>query len=261
MRPNEQLSWALVGVSLLALPRWAIGALLFIRSDVRAVGPDILPTLLLILVAGVCSLLLLDLSQPLSALFALVAASLATSPLSLANYSPERYPIELFFPSVLWLVAATYPNSNSIWCRRIAIVVTSLSLSFFVVVIVGGDPYVWPAVFDSSVRNWEFIAGFSLLALIVMLWRFRGGERRQKAGLNRGRVLFLAFAPAFFVISLDLVLHLGARVLESRFLLPSVLAPLTLVALGWGIVTLTRAEFARQTEVRHEQSTSSSYRS
>ena len=73
MKPNEQLSWALVAISLIALPKWVFAVSLFFQPDVLA-GSSV-QTQLMIVIAGVCSLLLFDLSQPLSALFALVAAS------------------------------------------------------------------------------------------------------------------------------------------------------------------------------------------
>ena len=257
MRPNEQLSWALVTISVIALPKWALSLALLFRLEVLSQVVPHVPAM--ILVAGICSLLLLDLSQPLSALFALVAAGYATPVLSAGGYAVERYTVSVFLPAVMWVIAATYPNAGSKWARRTALGVSAFSLALFLSLALGLEPFFWPALLEAEFRSWEWATPMTLLALIVI--RIRTG--RFRLPVAKAKVMLRAFGPALAVLLLEVLAQLTAKVwgYESPPELSRLLVLAANLALGWGIFTLTRAEFARRKEIEHAANRRDPFRS
>lgn len=254
MKPGEQLTWALLAVTALALPKWLFGAAMFLRPEVFRASPAW--SLPMILVAGLCSLRIVDRSQPLSALFAVVAAAYATSPICHAGYECERYQVASLLPVVFWTIAATYPNADSVWARWLALVVSGFGLAVVVTQWVGWNPFFWPAIFDPAFRVWEWATLASLAGLLAI--RLRSG--RFRLPLARSRGLLFAFGPALAGLSLDILLRIVGTVGVEGSLISTLLVVVTNLALGWGIFTLTRAEIAHAKESRDEAEQQSPYR-
>ncbi len=245
MKPNEQLSWALVTISIIALPKWAFAGSLVIRPDVLvSVAPQVFP---MILITGICSLLLLDSSQPLSALFGVLAGSYATPAICAAGYRCDLYEVGVFFPAILWVFAGTYPDASCRPARVAALIVASFCLALFTMLLFGVDPYVWPSIWGEEYRSWEWGAVVSLVAVGVLRWR-SGPFRLPSA---KSKVLLIALLPPSLVVLLDVSIRLAAKV--GGFVPPSTqfLGMLSNLALGWGVITLTRAEMARHKETPH----------
>ena len=244
MKPNEQLAWALVAVTLLTLPKWLLAGAVFLGQGSYGLGTQ---TPVMMVLAGVCSLLLLDRSQPMSALFALVAAGYSDPILCGGGFECGRYQVGVFFPAVVWLIAATFPSLASKWTVRAALAVSAASLAFFLLLAAGREPWVWPPIYAEDVRVWEWITVASLAGLLLLMFRSRS-SRLAKA---RARVIAIAFVPAFIVLLIDLLVLAAAKVWGVNPPDLLLLGFVANVALGWGIVTLTRAEFARNKEPRH----------
>lgn len=245
MKPNEQLSWALVLVTLLAAPKWLFALGVVFQAEVlRALPVQTIPVLV---TAGVCSLLLLDLSQPLSALFALIASGFAARPICLADFDCTRYEMGVFMPAIFWMIAATYPDLAGPGVRRVALVVSAFCLALFFVLIFGGNPWIWPPLLGEDFRVWEWVGVGTAVALPVIYFRSRG-VRLARA---RSRALLWAFGPVAALLICNLLAQLAAKVWGYQPPDPTLLAIVANVALVWGLITLTRAEYARRKEVRN----------
>ncbi|MEM6702721.1 MAG: hypothetical protein AAF690_08465 [Acidobacteriota bacterium] len=246
MKSGEQLTWALLAVTALALPKWVFGASLFVQREALArADPWVLP---MILLAGLCSLRLVDTSQPLSALFGLVAASYAATPICGLGYECDRYQVVPLLPVVVWIIAATYPNAEARWARTVAVLVSAYGIAAVLTQWAGWSPYFWPAVFGEGFRSWEWAGIASLMGILAI--RLRGGRFRLSKA--KTKILLLAFTPALVVLTLDFLLQtMGTLKIEGSSL-STPLAAVANLGLGWGIFTLTRAEVALQKESRNE---------
>ncbi|MEM1246287.1 MAG: hypothetical protein AAGK22_07935 [Acidobacteriota bacterium] len=246
MKSGEQLTWALLAVTALALPKWVFGAAVFVQPEVLSQTRFwILP---MILVSGYCSLRLVDTSQPLSALFGLVAAGYSTTPICNAQYDCERYQVAALLPVVIWVIAATFPHARSRWARISALLVSAYGMAIVLTQWAGWNPFFWPAVFDPAFRVWEWVGLCSLAGLLAI--RARTG--RFRLPLAKSRALSLAFVPALLLLTLDFLLQSVGTLRLEESPLSTLLVVAANLALGGGMFTLTRAEIAQHKESRHE---------